>query len=106
MRTLRAWINLFRMCSGSCVRNWPLQLANIIAVGAGAVVFSIIWKMTFGSPFLDVETAEYARKIHESHPQWHSLLRHSHRRDSLAFQLGRWMSRELGGLSPAAARYR
>ncbi len=35
---------------------------NIIAVGAGAVVFSIIWKMTFGSPFLDVETAEYAVK--------------------------------------------
>ena len=35
---------------------------NIIAVGAGAVVFSIIWKMTFGVPFLDVETAEYAVK--------------------------------------------
>jgi site-specific recombinase len=35
---------------------------NIIAVGAGAVVFSLIWKMTFGSPFLDVETAEYTVK--------------------------------------------
>ena len=35
---------------------------NIIAVGAGAVVFSLIWKLTFGAPFLDVETAEYAVK--------------------------------------------
>jgi site-specific recombinase len=35
---------------------------NIIAVGAGAVVFSIIWKKTFGAPFLSVETAEYAVK--------------------------------------------
>lgn len=35
---------------------------NIIAVGAGAVVFSIIWKKTFGAPFLPVETAEYAVK--------------------------------------------
>ncbi|MGB7728866.1 MAG: hypothetical protein WBL50_12605 [Candidatus Acidiferrum sp.] len=35
---------------------------NIIAVGAGAVVFSIIWNRTFGQPFLNVETAEYAVK--------------------------------------------
>ncbi|HTC43008.1 MAG TPA: hypothetical protein VK703_15640, partial [Candidatus Acidoferrales bacterium] len=35
---------------------------NIIAVGAGAVVFSIIWNRTFGHPFLNVETAEYAVK--------------------------------------------
>jgi len=35
---------------------------NIIAVGAGAVVFSIICKKTFGAPFLSVETAEYAVK--------------------------------------------
>lgn len=35
---------------------------NIIAVGAGAVVFSIIWKKTFAVPFLPVETAEYAVK--------------------------------------------
>jgi site-specific recombinase len=35
---------------------------NIIAVGAGAVVFSIIWKKTFGAPFLPIETAEYAVK--------------------------------------------
>jgi site-specific recombinase len=33
---------------------------NIIAVGAGAVVFSLLWKLIFGSPFLNVETAEYA----------------------------------------------
>jgi site-specific recombinase len=35
---------------------------NIIAVGAGAVVFSLIWKSAFGAPFLGVETAEYAVK--------------------------------------------
>jgi site-specific recombinase len=35
---------------------------NILAVGAGAVIFSLIWKLTFGSPFLDVDTAEYAVK--------------------------------------------
>jgi site-specific recombinase len=35
---------------------------NIIAVGAGAVFFSLIWKSAFGSPFLGVETAEYAVK--------------------------------------------
>jgi site-specific recombinase len=35
---------------------------NIIAVGAGAVVFSLLWKWTFGEPFLPVETAEYAVK--------------------------------------------
>ena len=33
---------------------------NIIAVGAGAVVFSLGWKLLFGSPFLNVETADYA----------------------------------------------
>jgi site-specific recombinase len=33
---------------------------NIIAVGAGAVVFSLFWKWFFGAPFLKVETAEYA----------------------------------------------
>jgi len=35
---------------------------NIIAVGAGAVVFSLLWKWAFGNPFLGVETAEYAVK--------------------------------------------
>ena len=35
---------------------------NIIAVGAGAVVFSLLWKLTFGAPFLSVETSEYAVK--------------------------------------------
>jgi len=35
---------------------------NIIAVGAGAVVFSLLWKLAFGSPFLNGETAEYAVK--------------------------------------------
>jgi site-specific recombinase len=35
---------------------------NIIAVGAGAVVFSLLWKWIFGNPFLGVETAEYAVK--------------------------------------------
>jgi site-specific recombinase len=35
---------------------------NIIAVGGGAIVFSLIWKSAFGSPFLGVETAEYAVK--------------------------------------------
>jgi site-specific recombinase len=35
---------------------------NIIAVGAGAVIFSVVWKKTFGAPFLPVETAEYAVK--------------------------------------------
>ena len=35
---------------------------NIIAVGAGAVVFSLVWKSAFGAPFLGVETAEYAVK--------------------------------------------
>lgn len=33
---------------------------NIIAVGGGAVVFSLLWKRVFGAPFLDVVTAEYA----------------------------------------------
>ena len=35
---------------------------NIIAVGAGAVFFSMVWRMTFGAPFLNVDTAEYAVK--------------------------------------------
>jgi site-specific recombinase len=35
---------------------------NIIAVGAGAVLFSLLWRLTFGSAFLSVETAEYAVK--------------------------------------------
>lgn len=35
---------------------------NIIAVGAGAVVFSIVWKWTFGTPFLGPEISEYAVK--------------------------------------------
>jgi site-specific recombinase len=35
---------------------------NIIAVGAGAVVFSLLWKWSFGAPFLNMETAEYAVK--------------------------------------------
>ncbi|HEY1472026.1 MAG TPA: hypothetical protein VGF61_23500 [Candidatus Acidoferrum sp.] len=35
-------------------------LGNIAAVGAGAVVFSMLWKWVTGEPFLSVETAEYA----------------------------------------------
>ncbi len=35
-------------------------LGNIIAVSAGAVVFSLIWKMIFHAPFLEEETARYA----------------------------------------------
>jgi site-specific recombinase len=35
---------------------------NIIAVGAGAVVFSLLWKWTFGEPFLSADTADYAVK--------------------------------------------
>ena len=35
---------------------------NIIAVAAGAVVFSLVWKWTFGEPFLNAETADYAVK--------------------------------------------
>ncbi len=35
---------------------------NIIAVGAGAVVFSLLWKWIFGQAFLPVDTAEYAVK--------------------------------------------
>jgi site-specific recombinase len=35
---------------------------NIIAVAAGAAVFSLLWKLAVGTPFLDVETAEYAVK--------------------------------------------
>jgi len=37
-------------------------LGNIIAVGAGAVVFSLIWKLLVGEPFLSAETADYAVK--------------------------------------------
>jgi site-specific recombinase len=37
-------------------------LGNILAVGVGAVVFSILWKWLIGHPFLDVRTAEYAVK--------------------------------------------
>jgi len=37
-------------------------LGNILAVGAGAVVFSILWKLAVGSPFLSAETADYAVK--------------------------------------------
>jgi site-specific recombinase len=37
-------------------------LGNIIAVGAGAVAFSILWKLAAGAPFLSAETAEYAVK--------------------------------------------
>ncbi len=35
-------------------------LGNILAVGAGAIVFSVIWNFLVGSPFLSAETAEYA----------------------------------------------
>lgn len=35
-------------------------LGNILAVSAGAVVFSLLWKWATGEPFLSVETAEYA----------------------------------------------
>lgn len=35
-------------------------MGNILAVGGGAVIFSILWKLVFASPFLSVETAEYA----------------------------------------------
>ena len=35
-------------------------LGNILAVSAGAVVFSMLWKWVTGEPFLSVETAEYA----------------------------------------------
>jgi site-specific recombinase len=35
-------------------------LGNIVAVGAGAIVFSLLWKWVMGEPFLSVETAEYA----------------------------------------------
>jgi len=33
---------------------------NIIAVSAGAVVFSLLWRVAFGHSFLDVDTAWYA----------------------------------------------
>jgi site-specific recombinase len=37
-------------------------LGNILAVGAGAVVFSLLWRWLVGHPFLELETAEYAVK--------------------------------------------
>ena len=37
-------------------------LGNIIAVGGGAIVFSILWKFAFREPFLSAETADYAVK--------------------------------------------
>jgi site-specific recombinase len=37
-------------------------LGNIIAVGAGAVVFSILWKLAVGRSFLSAETSDYAVK--------------------------------------------
>ena len=37
-------------------------LGNILAVGGGAVVFSLLWKWAFGASFLPTETAEYAVK--------------------------------------------
>jgi len=37
-------------------------LGNILAVGAGAAVFSLLWKWWFSYPFLPVETADYAVK--------------------------------------------
>jgi len=37
-------------------------LGNILAVGGGAVVFSILWKLVAGEPFLSAETSEYAVK--------------------------------------------
>lgn len=35
-------------------------LGNILAVGAGAIVFSLLWRWLVGHPFLDSETAQYA----------------------------------------------
>jgi site-specific recombinase len=37
-------------------------LGNILAVGAGAIVFSILWKFAAGTPFLSAETGDYAVK--------------------------------------------
>jgi site-specific recombinase len=37
-------------------------LGNILAVGAGAIVFSVLWRRFVGHPFLDLQTAEYAVK--------------------------------------------
>ncbi len=37
-------------------------LGNILAVGAGAVVFSVLWKLAVGEAFLSAETADYAVK--------------------------------------------
>jgi site-specific recombinase len=41
-------------------------LGNILAVGAGAVVFSLIWKLIAGSSFLPQDSAVYA--VHSMHP--------------------------------------
>ena len=35
-------------------------LGNILAVCAGGIVFSLLWRVTTGGPFLDEETARYA----------------------------------------------
>ena len=35
-------------------------LGNIVAVSTGAIVFSMLWKLLTGEPFLSVEPAEYA----------------------------------------------
>jgi site-specific recombinase len=35
-------------------------LGNIVAVTAGAIVFSMLWRWVFGAPFLSPETADYA----------------------------------------------
>ena len=37
-------------------------LGNIIAVGVGAVIFSLLWRWTFGTPFLTPDLADYAVK--------------------------------------------
>jgi site-specific recombinase len=37
-------------------------LGNILAAGVGAIVFSILWKLAVGTPFLAADTAEYAVK--------------------------------------------
>lgn len=41
-------------------------LGNILAVSAGAVVFSVIWRAIFGRPFLSEETAWYS--VHSLFP--------------------------------------
>lgn len=41
-------------------------LGNILAVSAGCVAFSLLWRALMGSPFLSEETAEYA--VHSLNP--------------------------------------